>query len=139
MLKDIDPGTASSNPAMVGVLGNTILFSAGDPTHGKELWVYTAQSTALRGYPKARYTKKLAKQKKIKVLLRATAGSTVPTGKVILKKGARTIGSGTLSGGKVTIRITIKLPKGKSRVRAYYTGNVHNSTTSSSSFVIKVR
>ena len=38
MLKDISPGETQSNPAGFMVLGGVIYFSAGDETHGWELW-----------------------------------------------------------------------------------------------------
>ncbi|HEY2588080.1 MAG TPA: ELWxxDGT repeat protein [Tepidisphaeraceae bacterium] len=38
MVKDIDPGTGSSNPTELVTVGNTIFFSANDGTDGYELW-----------------------------------------------------------------------------------------------------
>lgn len=38
---DISPGTGSSNPQHMFVLGDTLYFMANDGTHGYELWKYT--------------------------------------------------------------------------------------------------
>lgn len=37
-LKDIMPGSGSSNPADFTVVGNTLYFTANSPTNGRELW-----------------------------------------------------------------------------------------------------
>ena len=38
LVKDIYPGTTSSNPANLLAIGNILYFSASDPTNGQELW-----------------------------------------------------------------------------------------------------
>jgi ELWxxDGT repeat protein len=38
LVKDINPGSDSSNPADLTVMGGTVFFSARDPLHGLELW-----------------------------------------------------------------------------------------------------
>jgi len=39
LVKDINPGSAASNPGSFTQLGNNILFTASDPTNGRELWI----------------------------------------------------------------------------------------------------
>jgi ELWxxDGT repeat protein len=38
LLKDINPGSASSNPDNLSAIGSTVYFSATDPAHGREIW-----------------------------------------------------------------------------------------------------
>src|SRR6185503_15210418 len=38
VLKDINPGAGSSNPASLTVFNNTLFFTANDGTSGTELW-----------------------------------------------------------------------------------------------------
>jgi ELWxxDGT repeat protein len=38
LVKDINPGAASSNPAMLTPVGNILFFTADDGVHGRELW-----------------------------------------------------------------------------------------------------
>jgi len=38
LVADIVPGGASSNPRIIGSVGNTLFFAAADPDHGYELW-----------------------------------------------------------------------------------------------------
>ena len=38
LVSDIDPGTVSSHPRNLTVVGNTVFFAANDGTHGIELW-----------------------------------------------------------------------------------------------------
>ena len=38
MVKDINPGSGSSAPQYLTVIGNTLYFQANDGTHGIELW-----------------------------------------------------------------------------------------------------
>ncbi|MCW2784036.1 MAG: hypothetical protein JWP74_553 [Marmoricola sp.] len=138
LVGDLNPGSASSYPTMIGVVGNTLFFEALDVAHGRELWSYTAAASTTKASPKASYTKANAKAKHIHVTVKVTASGFTPTGTVVLKKGSTTIGTGTLANGKVSIRITIKLPHGRTRVRAYYGGSSRASTSSSAVFTVKV-
>ena len=38
LVKDINPGSASSGPGAMGVIGETLFFGAFDPVSGQELW-----------------------------------------------------------------------------------------------------
>lgn len=57
------------------------------------------------------------------------------TGKVLVKLGRKTVGSGTLSGGKTVIRLA-SLPKGKNVLKATYGGN-SQAAPASKKFTIK--
>jgi hypothetical protein len=63
----------------------------------------------------------------------------MPTGTVVLKKGSKTVGTGTLSHGVVAIKITTKLGKGTTKLRAYYLGSVYARASHSSLFSVKVK
>jgi ELWxxDGT repeat protein len=139
LVRDIAPGKASGYPELLGALSNTLIFEANDVTHGAELWAYTARTTRTKGLPRARYSKALARAKKIHVKVRVTATGSTPTGTVVIKHGTKVIGTGTLSGGVASVRITVKLPKGRTQVRAYYAGNVRGSSSASVPFKVTVR
>jgi trimeric autotransporter adhesin len=47
LLKDINPGSASSNPQFLTDVSGTLYFSANDGTHGTELWKYDGTNTTL--------------------------------------------------------------------------------------------
>jgi ABC-type phosphate transport system substrate-binding protein len=52
--------------------------------------------------------------------------STKPTGKVVIKKGAKTVGTGVLKAGKATITLAkAKVGTGKSTLRITYAGNAN--------------
>src|SRR5262245_41581916 len=38
LLKNVNPGTLSSNPGQITAVGATIFFAASDSDHGRELW-----------------------------------------------------------------------------------------------------
>ena len=38
LVKDINPGSEDSVPSALGVVGETLFFSAADPVSGRELW-----------------------------------------------------------------------------------------------------
>lgn len=62
--------------------------------------------------------------------------SVAPTGKVVIKKGAKTVGTGTLKAGKVTITLAkAKVGKGKSTLKITWAGD-GNGFGSSKSFTI---
>ncbi|NYJ00308.1 ABC-type phosphate transport system substrate-binding protein [Nocardioides thalensis] len=60
--------------------------------------------------------------------------SAKATGKVVVKKGAKTVGSGTLSNGKVTITL-VKLAKGKNSLTISWAGD-KNGVKATKSFTI---
>lgn len=139
LVKDIDPGVPGSYPKVLGVLGGTLFVEAGDAAHGREPWVYTTRATTTTGYPKKSYKRSAARAKHLHLTVKVRAGGYVPTGTVVLKKGSKVIGSGKLVNGAVSIHITVKLPKGKTHVRAYYGGNVGASSSASAPITLRVK
>ena len=77
----------------------------------------------------------VAAGKKGKGTVTVTASGATPTGKVTIKEGSKTLASGTLKGGKVTITLP-KLSKGKHSLKAVYGGDALVAG-SSTSFSIK--
>jgi ELWxxDGT repeat protein len=132
-------GTGSSFPSPVGVVSNTLFFSAEDATHGQELWAYTIRSSTTKGYPKRSYSRSAGSHRKVYLTVKVRATGTTPTGKIVLKQGTHVIGTKTLSSGNASVRITKKLGKGKHKIRAYYYGSVRARTSHSSTITIKVR
>jgi ELWxxDGT repeat protein len=139
MVRDIYPGPQSSSPLPMQAVSNTLFFRASDAAHGAELWAYTTRSSITRGYPKSSYSRSAGSHRKIYLTVKVSATGTTPIGKVVLKQGTTVVGTGTLSGGKASIRITKKFGKGKHHVRAYYSGSVRARISHSTLLTIKVR
>lgn len=133
----VSTGIAGWDPEVLATISNTLVFSA-KTAQDRELWTYTTLPSITKGYSKS-VTRKTAAARKIYVTVTVRATGTTPTGRVVLKKGSTVIGYRTLVGGNAKVRIVKKLAKGKHKIRAYYYGSVHASTSRSVTFVIKVR
>ena len=57
-----------------------------------------------------------------KAKIKVTADGVVPTGKVKLYADGKKIGKGTLENGKLIIKVTANLPRGKHKIVAKYLG-----------------
>ncbi|WP_370247309.1 substrate-binding domain-containing protein [Nocardioides sp.] len=69
-------------------------------------------------------SKKGAANVKGAIVAKYLALAGAPTGRITLTEGSKVVGSGTLSGGKLTVTLTkAKLGKGKSTVKATYAGD----------------
>lgn len=84
------------------------------------------------------FKSKLRQGKKLKgVVSVALAGtSTQPTGKVVVRKGSKTIASGKLSGGKVTLVLKKGLKNGINKLTAVWSGD-DNALGSAVKFTVK--
>lgn len=136
---------------VLSVIGNTLFLAGKSAAEGQELWSYTTRAapatapapavvrraTSVKAYPKHAYSRSTAKKKQIKLTVKVRATGMTPGGKIVLKKGSKIVGKGTLKKGTAKVRITKKLGKGTTKVRAYYSGSA--TTTPSRSGVIKVR
>ncbi|MEU1272499.1 Ig-like domain repeat protein [Streptomyces sp. NPDC005799] len=71
-----------------------------------------------------------------KVTVKVTATGTTPTGTVKIYEGSRLLGTGTLSGGKVTITLP-KLARGKHSLHATYSGSATVNAKTGPVFTIK--
>ncbi|MCH5672481.1 Ig-like domain repeat protein [Streptomyces gilvus] len=71
-----------------------------------------------------------------KVTVKVTATGTTPTGTVKVYEGSRLLGTGTLSGGKVTITLP-KLARGKHSLHATYAGSATVNAKTGPVFTIK--
>ena len=129
----------SWGPRILGRVSNTLFMTGFDDATGDELWAYTTRSSITRGYPKSSYSRSDGSHRRIRVTITVRATGTTPIGQIVLKQGSTIVGSGTLSGGKVSVRITKKLGKGKHHVRAYYSGSVRARKSYSTLLTIKVR
>lgn len=138
-VNDLWPGTQDSSAAPVAAIANTLFFEASTPVTGEELWAYTTRGSTTTGYPRAKYSLRAAKHKRIYVTVKVRASGTTPTGIVVLKKGSLVVGRGVLSAGVAKIRITRKLPKGVTKVRAYYAGSLRASLSRSAVIRVRVR
>lgn len=145
---DVDP----SGVELLSTVGNTLFFAGKSPAEGRELWAYTTRvnppasapapavskrATSTKAHARSSYSKAVAKNKKIRIKITVRANGATPTGTVVLKKGSRIVGRGTLAKGAATVRITKKLTKGTTKLRAYYSGST--AAKPSRSGVVKVR
>jgi ELWxxDGT repeat protein len=139
---DVRPGPEGSSPTPIASVGGALFFAADDGVHSEELWALgqvalapvappaappvaapVAQASSTKAHPAKRYSRKTASAKHIRLTVKVSSHGIVPTGKVTLKKGSRIVGSGWLKKGTVKIRITQKLHRGTSKLRAYYAGS----------------
>lgn len=80
----------------------------------------------------------LGKKTKLKVVVEAA--NEVPTGKVKVMKGKKTLGKGTLNAkGKVKVTLKKALPAGKTKVKVLYLGDDYTEKSKDKKVVIKVR
>ena len=119
-------------------LGGTIAFAAETEALGAEPWLLTAQSSVTRAKPADSYAVKQAREKKIRVPVVVT-GAPGLGGTVRLMKGSTTVGKASLTNGKASVRITKRLPMGKTRLKAAYSGSFDASRSTSKAFVVRVR
>jgi len=127
------------SPTILGRVSNTLFLAGADAAAGRELWAYTTRASTTKGYPSSSYSRSADSGHRIRVAIKVRATGTTPTGKVVLKQGSTIVGTGTLSSGNASVRITKKLGKGSHHVRAYYLGSVRARTSYSTSLTIKVR
>ncbi|RYC05707.1 Ig-like domain repeat protein [Nocardioides zhouii] len=76
--------------------------------------------TTLKETYKASYAKGAVVKGKVKVKESATGAAT---GKVVIKRGTKTVGKGTVKNGVVVIKLTKTLKTGKNKLVATYAGN----------------
>lgn len=81
--------------------------------------------------------KPITTSKRARVLVKVTASGTVPTGTVKAKLGRKLLKTGTLVGGKVTLRLP-KLSAGDKKVRFLYSGSL-TVKPSAKAIIIRVR
>ena len=115
-LTGVTPGTISVTATYAPTEGSNFLASTGDAVASVKTSSTIAETFAsiVKGAAKAKGV--------VTVTLADTA--TKATGKVTLKDGSKTVGTGTLSGGKITITLTkAKLGSGKSTVKISYPGS----------------
>jgi hypothetical protein len=79
---------------------------------------------------------KLKKGKVAKLVATVGADNQVPTGKVLVKKGSKTLGTATLKAGKATVNLG-KLKKGTHKVTVVYKGDGY-TTAGSDPVTLKV-
>jgi ELWxxDGT repeat protein len=139
LVKDAEPGPADSYSVPLAGIGSTVFFDAETKKTNDEVWAYTTKASTTKGYPKAKYTKKAAKKKLIRVVVKVRAARTTPTGRVYLKQGTKVVGVGVLKYGNASIRITKKWGKGVHNVRAFYTGSLNAQLSNSTPIHIKVK
>ena len=113
----------------------TAVFEPSDPSavtssQAEDTVMVKTASTITESFPAI-----VAKGKRAKGVVKVMATDVTPTGKVMIKKGKKTLKTATLKNGKATITLP-KLPKGKNKLKAVYPGN-NKVAGSSKSFTIK--
>ncbi len=118
--------------ALSGTDSVTVTVTGGTNPPGQ-----TASTTQAVAQPK-----KITKGKGFKALVTVTTASAVPAGTVQVYRGGKLLGTGTLAGGEVTIKVSKKLAKklkvGKNTLTAKYLGSA-TVAPSQADFVIKVK
>ncbi|WP_377320812.1 ELWxxDGT repeat protein [Pimelobacter simplex] len=137
LVADLRPGPENSYVEPLATVANT-LFLETQESHGEELWATTLTASVTAGHSR-KATRRADRRRRVVVTVTVRASGTVPTGRIVLTRGSRVIGSGTLSAGRATIRITKRLGVGKHRVRAAYAGSVRARPSQSAPFVIRIR
>ena len=111
-------------------------LKAGSPTSLGSITLAENESTTV-----ATPTKKvtpLGKKTKLKVVVEAA--NEVPTGKVKVMLGTKTLGKGVLNAkGKVKVELKKALPAGKTKVKVLYLGDDFTEKSKDKKVVIKVR
>jgi hypothetical protein len=80
---------------------------------------------------------KASKKAKATITVKAPGSAVAANGKVILKAGSKTVGTGTVKNGKATITLK-KLKKGSYKVKAVFAGSPNFSPSSSKTVKLKV-
>jgi ABC-type phosphate transport system substrate-binding protein len=123
------PGTHTYRAVYTPAANTAFLTSEGTGTGT----VQKAASTTTADFPS-----KVVKGKKVKgtITVKLTGATVSATGTVTIKLGSKTVGTGTLSNGKVTIKLK-GLKAGKNKLTATWAGDV-NGNASSVDFKVKV-
>lgn len=121
-----------------GVVSYTAEFvpaaeSGFDPSSASATGTVKAGSKLTAKFPKSA---KAGKKVKGTVTVKLTDVSAKATGKVVVKAGSKTVGTGKLKNGKVTITLK-KLKAGKNKLKAVWTGDA-NGVGSQKAFTVKV-
>jgi hypothetical protein len=95
------------------------------------------------GHVSAKASKKAVKKKKASIAVSvandwSAKGGVIPTGKVVVKKGKKTVGTSTLVNGKATVKLK-KLKKGVNKVTVTYLGDGYTSAAKSKVVKVKVK
>jgi len=103
--------------------------SAFEPSEGEDTVSVKTSATIAETFPAS-----VAAGAKAKGTVTVSAAGATPTGKVSIMRGAKVLKTASLKGGKATF--TLKLAKGKNKLKAVYAGNA-SVAGASKSFTIK--
>jgi hypothetical protein len=128
-----EPGTyAIKGPLAFTVNATAVVFGGGTQSDTVQCTYKSGEQASLEVTPIAKIAsttsanvlnKPITTAKRARVLVKVTAAGTVPTGTVKAKLGRKLLKTGTLSGGKVTLRLP-KLPAGDKKVKFLYSGSL---------------
>lgn len=107
--------------------------SAFEPSEATGTGTVKTSSTVVAAFPKS---VKAGKAAKGTVTVKLAGVSTAATGKVSVKLGSKTLASGSLKAGKVTLTLK-KLKTGANKLKAVYAGDA-NAVGSQKTFTVKV-
>lgn len=119
-------------------IGNTVAFTAETEALGSEPWLLTATRSTTTANPADSYSAKQARKRTIRVPVKVT-GAPGLGGQVRLLKGSTVVGRASLTDGRTSVRITKRLPIGKTRLKAAYSGSFDAARSTSKAFVVRVR
>lgn len=137
LVADLRPGPDHSYVEPLATIASTLFFEAQE-SHGEELWAMTLTASATSGQAR-KASRRADRRRRVVVTVTVRASGTVPTGRVVLTRGSRVVGSGPVSAGRATIRLTQRLGKGRHRLRAAYSGSVRARPSQSAPFVVRIR
>jgi ELWxxDGT repeat protein len=137
--KDIWAGpTGGCCGTLPTAIGNTVAFTAETEALGAEPWLLTVTRSTTRAKPADSYSAEQARTRTIRVRVVVT-GAPGLGGTVRLQKSGTTVGKASLVDGRATVRITKRLPVGRTRLTAAYSGSFDAARSTSRAFVVRVR
>lgn len=108
--------------------------AAHEPASASATVVVTKAATTTRAKVGARTTTR----KRVTMTVKVKAAGFAPTGKVVVKRGAKTVGRGTVKNGVAKVKLD-RLAKGKAKLTVTYGGNAvaNGSSTTATIRVVK--
>lgn len=136
-LVEHNPDGQGAQPGYVVRAAHSTAVLVGVRNGIETVYAYTTRPSSTVVRPKASYTARQARLKRIVVPV-VVRGASGLTGTVTLRAGTTVLGRAKVVDGKASVRIGKRLVVGKHRVRATYSGSLRARTSTSPVAVVKV-